>query len=148
MSQLPTSNAPTNGSVSVAAPRGAATDTEVVPKAARRRFTAEYKRRILQEANAGAPGEIGALLRREGLYSSHLTLWRRQQATGELAGLAAKKRGPKVDAQTVELAQLKRDNERLQVKLQQAEAIIAAQKKLAEVFGATQALNDATESLK
>ncbi len=148
MSQIPTTNAPTNGSVSVPAPRGAGTDTEVVPKAARRRFTAEYKRRILQEANARAPGELGALLRREGLYSSHLTLWRRQQATGELTGLSAKKRGPKVDAQAVELARLKRENQRLQVKLQQAEAIISAQKKLAELFGATQTLNDATESLK
>jgi transposase len=148
MSQLLTSNAPTNGSVSVPAPRGAGTDTEVVPKAARRRFSAEYKRRILQEASACAPGEIGALLRREGLYSSHLTHWRREQATGELAGLTAKKRGPKVDAQANELARLQRENERLQVKLQQAEAIISAQKKLAELFGATQALNDATESLK
>ena len=146
MSQLPTSNAPTNGSLSVSAPRGA--DTEVAPKAARRRFTAEYKRRILKEAEACGPGEIGALLRREGLYSSHLTVWRRQQATGELTGLSAKKRGPKVDAQARELARLKRENERLQVKLQQAEAIIAAQKKLGELFGATQALNDATESLK
>ena len=148
MSHLPTSNAPTNGSVSVPAPRGAGTDTEVVPKAVRRRFSAEYKRRILQEASACAPGEIGALLRREGLYSSHLTLWRRQQATGELAGLSAKKRGPKVEAQTRELARLKRENERLQVKLQQAEAIISAQKKLAELFGATQALSDAQESWK
>ena len=144
MSELPTSNAPTNGSV--AAPRGAA--TEVVPKAVRRRFTAEYQRRILQEAEACGPGEIGALLRREGLYASHLTLWRRQQARGELARLAAKKRGPKVDAQAKELARLKHENERLQVKLEQAEAIIAAQKKLGELFGATQALNDATESLK
>jgi len=148
MSHLPTSNAPTNGSVSVAAPRGAATDTEVIPKAARRRFSAAYKRHLLQEASACAPGEIGALLRREGLYSSHLTLWRRQQATGELAGLTAKKRGPKVDAQANALARLKRENERLQVKLRQAEAIITAQKKLAELFGATQALSDATESLK
>ena len=148
MSPLPTSTAPTPGSVSVPAPRGAGTGTEVVRKAARRRFSAEYKRRILQEASACAPGEIGALLRREGLYSSHLTHWRREQATGERAGLSAKKRGPKVNAQAVELARLKRENERLQVKLQQAEAIIAAQKKLAELFGATQALNDATESLK
>jgi transposase-like protein len=148
MSQILTANAPTNGSVSVPAPRGAGTDTEVIAKPARRRFSAEYKRRILQEASACAPGEIGALLRREGLYSSHLTHWRRQQATGELAGLTAKKRGPKVDAQAVELARLKRENERLQVKLQQTEAIIGAQKKLAELFGATQALNSATESWK
>ena len=87
-------------------------------------------------------------MRREGLYSSHLTHWRREQVTGERAGLTAKKRGPKVVAQAHELARLKRENERLQVKLQQAEAIISAQKKLAELFGATQALNDATESLK
>jgi transposase-like protein len=132
--------------VSVPAPRGAGTDTEVAPKAARRRFTAEYKRRVLQETNACGPGELGALLRREGLYSSHLTLWRRQQASGELAGLSAKKRGPKVEAQAVELARLKRENERLQVKLQHAEAIIAAQKKLAELFGATQALTEAAET--
>ena len=136
-----------NGTSSLAAPAGAASE-EVVARPTRRRFSAEYKLRILQEADHDAPGEVGALLRREGLYSSHLTHWRREQATGELAGLTAKRRGPKVNAQAVELAQLKRENERLQVKLQQAEAIIAAQKKLAELFGATQALNDATESLK
>jgi transposase-like protein len=77
------------------------------------------------------------LLRREGLYSSHLTTWRRQQEAGQVAGLAPKPRGPKVDPQATELARLKRENERLQVKLQQAEAIISAQKKLAELFGIT-----------
>jgi len=69
--------------------------------------------------------------------SSHLTTWRRQQEAGQLAGLAPKRRGPKVDPQATELARLKRENERLQVKLQQAEAIISAQKKLAELFGVT-----------
>jgi transposase-like protein len=77
------------------------------------------------------------LLRREGLYSSHLTTWRRQQEAGQVAGLAPKPRGPKVDPQATELARLKRENERLQVKLQQAEAILSAQKKLAELFGIT-----------
>jgi transposase-like protein len=112
-----------------------AEDTEVVAKAVRRRFSAEYKLRILQEAEACSNGEIGALLRREGLYSSHLTTWRRQQEAGQLAGLSPKKRGPKPDPQAEELKRLRRENERLQVRLQQAEAIIEAQKKLAQLFG-------------
>ena len=109
-------------------------DTEVVAKAVRRRFSAEYKLRILEEAEACSSGEIGALLRREGLYSSHLTTWRRQREAGQLAGLAPKKRGPKPDPQAEELKRLRKENERLQVRLQQAEAIIEAQKKLAQLF--------------
>ena len=137
MSHSPTTSHPaSNGSVS-APPMGGA-DTEVaVAKPARRRFTAGYKLRILREAEQCAPGELGALLRREGLYSSHLTTWRRQQEAGQLAGLAPKPRGPKGDPQATELTRLKRENERLQVKFQQAEAIISAQKKLAELFGVT-----------
>lgn len=131
---LVTSRPAGNGSVPPV--RGA--DTEVsLAKPERRRFTAGYKLCIVQEAEQCGPGGVGALLRREGLYSSHLTTWRRQLASGQLAGLAPKKRGPKADPQAVELARLKRENERLQVKLQQAEAIIAAQKKLAELFGMT-----------
>jgi transposase-like protein len=110
-------------------------DTEVVAKAVRRHFSAEYKLRILEEAEACSSGEIGALLRREGLYSSHLTTWRRQREAGQLAGLAPKKRGPKPDPQAEELKRLRKENERLQVRLQQAEAIIEAQKKLAQLFG-------------
>ena len=125
------SPAPSNGSVS--APAGA--DTEVVAKPARRRFTAEYKLRILQAAEHCSPGELGALLRREGLYSSHLTTWRRQREASQLAGLAPRKRGPKPDPQADELARLRRENERLQTRLQQAEAIIDAQKKLTQLFG-------------
>lgn len=117
-------------------------DTEVVAKAVRRRFSAEYKLRILEEAEACSSGEIGALLRREGLYSSHLTTWRRQREAGQLAGLAPKKRGPKPDPQAEELKRLRKENERLQVRLQQAEAIIEAQKKLAQLFG----LNSMSES--
>ena len=137
MSHSPTTSHPaSNGSVS-APPMGGA-DTEVaVAKPVRRRFTAGYKLRGLREAEQCGPGELGALLRREGLYSSHLTTWRRQQEAGQLAGLASRPRGPKGDPQATELARLQRENERLQVKLQQAEAIISAQKKLAELFGAT-----------
>ena len=137
MSHSPTTSHPaSNGSVS-APPMGGA-DTEVaVAQPRRRRYTAGYKLRILREAEQCAPGELGALLRREGLYSSHLTTWRRQQEAGQLAGLAPKRRGPKVDPQAAELARLKRENERLQVKFRQAEAIISAQKKLAELFGVT-----------
>lgn len=110
-------------------------DTEVVAKAVRRRFSAEYKLRILEEAEACSSGEIGALLRREGLYSSHLTTWRRQREAGQLAGLTPKKRGPKPNPEAEELKRLRKENERLQVRLQQAEAIIEAQKKLAQLFG-------------
>lgn len=110
-------------------------DTEVVAKAVRRRFTAEYKLRILEEAEACSSGEVGTLLRREGLYSSHLTTWRRQREAGQLAGLAPKRRGPKPNPEAEELKRLHKENERLQVRLQQAEAIIEAQKKLAQLFG-------------
>ena len=83
-------------------------DPEVTPKAKRRRFSAEYKLRILAEADGCTqPGEIGALLRREGLYSSHLTTWRRQRDEGQLYGLTGKKRGRKADQQAAELAQLR-----------------------------------------
>jgi transposase len=112
-------------------------DPEVSTKAKRRTFTAEYKRRILTEA-AGCtmPGEVGALLRREGLYSSHLTVWRRQREAAYLAGLTPKKRGRKKDEEAAELARLRRENERLRKQLGQAELIIAAQKKLAQALEA------------
>ena len=105
---------------------------EVWPRAQRRRFSAEYKLRILEEASASSgSGQIGALLRREGLYSSHLTTWRRQRAQGQLDGLSPKTRGrkPSVDEGLVKaLAALKRENERLEFRLQQAETIIDVQK--------------------
>ena len=118
---------------------GGRPNPEVVPRAKRRRFAAEYKLSVLRQADAcTAPGEIGALLRREGLYSSNLTEWRRQRETGQLAGLARKKRGRKVseaDRQALELARLQRENEQLRERVRQAEAIMAAQKKLAELLG-------------
>jgi transposase len=109
-------------------------DAEVVARAVRRRFSAEYKLRILQEADACLNGEIGGLMRREGLYSSHLTTWRRQRESGQLMGLGPKKRGPKPDPQAEEMKRLRHENERLQLRLRQAEAIIDAQKKLAQLF--------------
>jgi transposase-like protein len=112
-------------------------DPEVSTKAKRRTFTAAYKQRILEEADrCTEPGELGALLRREGLYSSNLTTWRRQREAGGLAGLAPKKRGRKKDEEATELAKLRRENERLRKQLDQAELIIAAQKKLAQALEA------------
>jgi len=111
---------------------------ETVATATRRQFTAKYKLSILAEAENAAPGELGALLRREGLYSSHLSTWRKQREDGALAGLKPKKRGRKarpVDPQARRIAQLEKENERLQHKLEQAETIIEVQKKLSQLLG-------------
>jgi transposase len=114
-------------------------DAEVVAVAKRRQFSTAYKRRIVREAAAcDAPGEIGALLRREGLYSSHLASWRRELTTAEHAALSPKRRGPKVDATKAEARRteaLEREINRLRQKLSHAEHIIAAQKKLCELLG-------------
>ena len=124
-------------------------DPEVVPRAKRRRFSAEYKLRILEEVDAcSEPGQIGALLRREGLYSSHLTTWRRQRAQGQLAGLSPKRRGRKSsvdEALMNELDALKRENQHLQSRLQQAETIIDVQKKLSGLLGLTLNENQSDE---
>ena len=112
-------------------------DPEVPAQAKRRRFSAEYKLRIVQEADAcKEPGEVGALLRREGLYSSHLTAWRKQYREGALAKLR-QRRGPKPEMdrrQAKRIAQLEKDNERLRKRLEQAETIIEFQKKAAALF--------------
>jgi len=114
-------------------------DPEVRERAARRRFTAEYKLQVLRQADQCAGvGELGALLRREGLYSSHFTTWRRQREQGALGGLAPKQRGrPAAPVLPLarRVAELERDNGRLARRLHQAEAIIAAQKKLCEILG-------------
>ena len=105
----------------------------------RRRFTAEYKLRILQEAERStASGQLGAMLRREGLYSSLLSTWRRQRDEGTLAGLAPKRRGRKANPDAPVIAEndrLRRENQRLAAKLRQAETIIEVQKKLSEILG-------------
>jgi len=114
-----------------------AVDSEVEAKPKRRRFTAEYKRRILKEAEAlTGTGQIGAMLRREGLYSTHLTTWRRQRERGELAGLAPAKRGrkPAHDPAAETIAQLTRENARLKAKLERAETIIEVQKKVSAML--------------
>jgi transposase-like protein len=120
-------------------PSAPLTDPEVSERATRRRFTAAYKLQVLRQAEACAsPGDLGALLRREGLYSSHLTTWRRQREAGSLAGLSPKPRGrPAASSSplTRRVAELERDNARLTQRLQQAEAIIAVQKKLSEALG-------------
>ncbi len=111
-------------------------DPEVAEKPKRRRFSAEYRLRIVREADScKEPGEIGALLRREGLYSSLLTSWRRQRDTGALAGLEPKKRGPKAKAVDPRIKGLERELARLKRKLEQAETIIDIQKKVAGILG-------------
>ena len=110
-------------------------DPEVTPKAKRRRFSAEYKLRILREAEAcSQPGELGALMRREGLYSSLLSDWRRQREAGSLEGLRSKKRGRKARPEKKRIAKLEQENARLRHRLEQAEAIIEVQKKLARML--------------
>ena len=114
-------------------------DPEVAERAARRRFTAEYKRHVLHEADACAgAGELGGLLRREGLSSSHLTTWRRQREQGTLAALSPKKRGrPAVPGSPLarRVAELEREKARLEGRLKQAETIIEVQKKISEILG-------------
>jgi transposase len=112
-------------------------DPEVVPKAKRRKFSVEYKWRILQEADSCTEaGQVGALLRREGLYSSQLSTWRRQREEGLLEGLGPRKRGRKrKDELEREVASLRRENERLRANLEQAEMIIEVQKKLSRLLG-------------
>ena len=106
-------------------------------RAKRRTFSAKEKLRLLRQAERCAKGELGALLRREGIYSSHLTTWRRERDRGQLAALTPRKRGPakRVDEQAQRLAYLERENARLQAKLGKAELIIDAQKKLLQVLG-------------
>jgi transposase-like protein len=116
-----------------------AAEVEVEAKAERRRFTAEYKRRIVREADrCTKPGEIGALLRREGLYSSLLTTWRAARDRGELTGLAPKQRGPKVmppDPRDKKIAEQAREIARVTKRAERAEGLVELQKKLAALLG-------------
>jgi transposase-like protein len=110
-------------------------DPEVVVKAQRRHFSGEYKGRVLQEADACTQrGEIGALLRREGLYSSHLNTWRHQRQRGERQGLTPAKRGRKADPQAAAIARLQRETTRLKAQLERAELIIDVQKKFVKIL--------------
>jgi transposase len=109
-------------------------DPELVEQAQRRRFTAEYKLRILQEADACTqPGEIGALLRREGLYTSHLTYWRKQREAGALKELGRPRGRKPADRRDQEIAELKR-------RLERSEAELAKARKVIEIQGNVSAL--------
>jgi len=112
---------------------------EVAATARRRQFTSAERTRILNAADAcKVSGEIGALLRREGIYSSLLATWRKQRATAQRSALEPQKRGPKVNpvlAQTHVVAQLTRDNDRLRRQLTQAHTIIDVQKKVCSLLG-------------
>src|SRR5215470_10785489 len=114
-------------------------DVQVGAKPRRRTYTAEYKRRILQEADGcTTPGATGALLRREGLYSSHLVEWRRARARGELAGLTPRKRGRKptpVDPRDRKITELERQLAQMSGRAERAEALVEAPKNLATLLG-------------
>jgi transposase-like protein len=116
----------------------------------RRQYSEQEKRRILEEADACTePGEVGALVRREGIYFSYLTRWRRARDRGQLEGLESKKRGPKRRADqelAEENAALRRENERLRARLQQAETIIDVQKKLSQMLGVELPAQESMES--
>jgi transposase len=115
----------------MSASNGKQRSTEVQPRVQRRRFSVAYKRQIVEEAAGCGYGELGALLRREGLYSSYLTKWRAEYEAGTLSN---KPRGPRRNPDAAEVKRLERENARLKHKLEQAEAIIEAQKKLARLL--------------
>jgi transposase len=123
----------------VTGPAERAREVEVVAKAMRRRFTAESKHQVLREADACTkPGEIGALLRREGLYFSNLKTWRAQRRSGELAGLTQKRRGPTPERKNplmAKVAALEREVTRQKARAARAEALVELQKKVSEILG-------------
>ena len=123
--------------------RGEDADPEVVAGAKRRSFTAGHKLRVLEEADRCETGELGALLRREGLYHSHLEQWRKQRTSGTLSGLSPRKRGPKASSpDRPVIAKLQREIDRLQRELEKAHIIIDVQKKVASMLDR---LNDQNE---
>lgn len=123
----------------ITGPAERAREVEVVVKAMRRRFTAEYKHQVLREADACTkPGEIGALLRREGLYFSNLKTWRAQRRSGELAGLTQKRRGPTPERKNplmAKVAALEREVTQQKARAARAEALVELQKKVSEILG-------------
>jgi transposase-like protein len=125
-------------SASVPPQAARATDAEVVPHARRRQFSNADKRRILDAADrCTRPGEVGALMRREGVYSSSLSTWRRQREAGDLASLAPQKRGPKIPVnrtETLQITQLTRERDGLRRELDKAMLVIGVQKKLATLL--------------
>lgn len=129
------------------APVLAVTDPAVEAKAKRRRFSVAYKLRVLREADrAKGPGEVGAILRREGLYSSHLTMWRRERDRMARKGLAARKRGPKKHVQDPRTKRLERENVKLKKRNRRLETLVEIQKKASELLGIPLNRLDADES--
>lgn len=125
-------------SPTVAPPPSSPPDPEVSAPTKRKLHSKAFKLRILEQADAANPGDIGAMLRREGLYSSHLTFWRRQKAEGKLSPLSINKRGPvpKMDEPTRrKVSNLEKENSRLSRRLKRAEQIIDVQKKISELLG-------------
>jgi transposase-like protein len=123
---------------------------EVLEKPERRRYSAEYKLRILQEADSCEPGQIGAILRREGLYSSHLTTWRRQRQQGQLAALSEQKRGRQsqpVNPLAKEVERLRRENHRLLKRMEQLELLVDIQKKACTILGITLEMSECDGSV-
>jgi len=111
-------------------------DPEVVSQAKRRQYSDSYKKQILEEYDAcGESGGKGALLRREGIYSSYITTWRKQQNRAELAGSTSKRRGPKADPKEEQISRLENENKRLRERLRKAELIIETQKKISQILG-------------
>jgi transposase len=120
--------------------KGTMPETEVIVTAQRRQYSQEYKRRILDEIDqAREPGEAGAILRREGLYSQLISKWRAQRKAG-FPGTG--KRGPQANPEAAEITRLKRENERLRAKLERAETIVEVQKKVSQLLGLDE--NEAT----
>lgn len=119
-------------------PSGMTPDPEVPERAARRRFTAEYKLKILAELDSAPRGEAGAILRREGLYSSLVTTWREQRRSGSLKALSPHRRGPKPDPLAKENAKLRKENEKLRRDLENARLVIDVQKKVSRLLVPTE----------
>jgi transposase len=137
MSQYKTNTISRNGH-----PAAQPMNPEVAVRAQRRRFSEAEKRRILQEADACSElGQVGALLRREGIYASYLSDWRREREKSQLSGQGGQGRGRQQEEQAAEVARLRQENEQLKAQVTQAELIITAQKKLAQVLEQTLTLN-------
>jgi transposase-like protein len=120
-------------------------DPEVPERPERRHFTAEYKLRILQETDTCEAGQVGAILRREGLYSSHLSCWRRQRQDGQMTALSEQQRGrtsKPVNPLVAEVAHLQRENRRLLQRMEQLELLVDIQKKTSMILGITLAMNE------